>query len=625
MTANIHRAPRDPSPLRLRLVLVLVALAACPGPGGSGTSGSSDETGSSSTSAAAQTTTLVDPDSGSTGSTGSTGETTGADELPPTPTLLSPRDAATDVPVQTELCWSLVDDPEGEPLRYRVRVDGIELSNGIQGEEEGYAGPCVGPLDFAYERTFTWEVEAFEVDDPTRASAPSAPWSFTTIDDGLSTTVFEDGFADDLGWQVTGDATTGAWVRGDPVPALHMGALSQPGRCPGSSGCYFTGQNPRGVPEGEDVAGGSTILTSPAFDLGGAAAATVQLQRFFYETEAEPGPSLRVELLVPDAGAAGGYQAHALEELTEPTALAPANLWTPREYVACGVPMLQGSRLRITATDAGTGILEAAIDSVSVHAHDEATVCGTGEGGQCDPAAGVAACPEALLCCPQGTINAGVHRCAPAVAGLDPADPPPDPEAPLTGPLGCDAPDLVIDPWWITPVLTDILVHEGTCELYEGCVGALGWRTILRFTLTTHNIGSRDLVLGVAANQPDIFHYSECHDHHHFDDFADYELRDAAGVVASGYKPGFCLLDSYSFAWPSEFPTYDCANQGISVGFGDIYEDVLPCQWIDVTDVPPGDYTLRAALNQTRADAALPMLVERDYGNNVVEVAVTLP
>jgi hypothetical protein len=132
-------------------------------------------------------------------------------------------------------------------------------------------------------------------------------------------------------------------------------------------------------------------------------------------------------------------------------------------------------------------------------------------------------------------------------------------------------------------------------------------------------------VLGVAANQPDLFHYSECHDHHHFDEFADYELRDAAGVVATGYKPGFCLLDSYSWAWPAEGPHYDCANQGIGAGYGDIYEDVLPCQWIDVTDVPPGDYTLRAVLNQPRDDSALPMLVERDYANNTVEVAVTLP
>lgn len=608
------------------LLCALVGLCACPGPVGSGEAGSSEDTGSttgtSSSSGPVAEATTADPDTSS--SAGASETTAGADALPPTPTLTSPLDGAIDVPVQTELCWALVDDPDGEPVRYRVFVDGIALENGIQGEQEGHAGPCVGPLDFDPDRTFAWHVQAFEVDDPSRTSDLSATWSFSTLALG-ETTVFEDNFGADLGWQVTGDAGSGAWVRTEPVTAAHLGALSQPGRCAGGNRCYLTGQNPGGLPDAEDVAGGSTILTSPPFDLSGAAAATVRLRRFFYKSAAEAGPRLRVELLVPDAGAPEGYAAHVLEELADPTATTIENRWTPREYAACGVPMLDGTRLRITATDDGAGILEAAIDTVSVQAHDEATVCGTGEGGHCDPVLGAAACPDALLCCPQGTINAGINRCAPAVAGLDPDNPPPDPEAPFDGPLGCDAPDLAIDPSTIVPVLTDILVHEGTCELYEGCVGALGWRTIMRFSLATQNIGSRDLVLGVAANQPEVFHYSACHDHYHFDDFADYELRDADGVVATGFKPGFCLLDSYSWAWPNEPPKFDCANQGISAGYGDIYEDVLPCQWIDVTDVPPGDYTLRAALNQTREDMALPVLVERDYGNNVIEVPVTLP
>lgn len=156
-------------------------------------------------------------------------------------------------------------------------------------------------------------------------------------------------------------------------------------------------------------------------------------------------------------------------------------------------------------------------------------------------------------------------------------------------------------------------------------MGGLGWRTILRFTLTASNIGSRDLVLGVAANEPEVFHYSECHDHHHFDEFAVFELRDGADVVASGHKPGFCLLDTYSWAWTNAPGHYDCVNQGISRGYADVYEADLPCQWIDVTDVPPGDYTIWAALNQPHPESAVAVLDERDYGNNVVEVSVTLP
>ncbi|MCX4247864.1 lysyl oxidase family protein [Paraliomyxa miuraensis] len=600
--------------------LASLGLVACPGPPSSVDGGSSGTTGTTLGTATEATT----AEGGTSSSSGLDG-TTGAGSLPPAPTLVSPIDGAVDVPVQTELCWTLVDDPDGDAVRYRVFVDDIELGEGIQGEQPGWEGPCLGPLDFAHEQTFAWWVQAFEVDDPQRVSEPSPTWSFTTVYDGISSTVFEDDFEEDRGWEVSGDALTGAWVRGDPVPASHLGAPSQPGRCAGGSACVFTGQNAAGQADDEDVSGGRTVLTSPPFDLGGAAAATVRLRRFFYESSDQPGPSLRVDLLVPDARVPGGYVAHALEQLDQPTTSTPHNRWTPREYGACSIPMVDGSRLRLTATDVGTGILEAAVDSVSVHAHDDASVCGSGEGGLCDPTQGATACPGELLCCPQGSIHRGIHRCAPAVAGLDFDDPPAAPEDPGNGAVGCDAPDLVIDESWIEPVLTDIFVHEGTCELYEGCVGGLGWRTILRFTLTASNIGSRDLVLGVAANEPDVFHYSECHDHHHFDEFATFELRDEFGVVASGFKPGFCLLDSYSWAWPNTPGHYDCANQGISRGYADIYESDLPCQWIDVTDVPPGDYTIRAALNQARADSAVPVLVERDYDNNVVEVPVTLP
>jgi lysyl oxidase len=288
--------------------------------------------------------------------------------------------------------------------------------------------------------------------------------------------------------------------------------------------------------------------------------------------------------------------------------------------------MVDGSKLRITATDEGTGILEGGIDEVAVRAHDFATVCGTGQDGICDPSLGDSACPDDLLCCAQGPINVGVNRCTAAVAALDYDNPTADPDAPGNGPLGCDAPDLMIDPTWIMPVPTDIAPADNSCILLEGCVDANGPRTILRFTLDTPNVGSRDLVLGVPANEPEIFHYSDCHMHYHFDEYARYELRSMVddSLVAMGHKQAFCLLDWISWAWPLVPGQFDCANQGISRGFSDRYEDDLPCQWVDITDVAPGDYLLRASLNNPRPEHALPLLVERDYTNNTVEVPVTI-
>jgi hypothetical protein len=601
------------------LLMVAVTALACADPGASDPSGSTDH-GSS--------------DSGSATSDGSSDETSesetssGIDELPPAPTLSSPSDGATERPIETELCWNLVEDPEGEPLRYRVFIDDTVLTQGVlEGEEEGYEGPCVGPLLFALERSYVWQVQAFEVDDPTRSSPKSEAWTFSTVGDGLSELVFADPFDEDLGWTRTGDASSGEWIRGDPQAALDDAARSQPGACAGGASCYFTGQNPSGLPDQADVSGGTTILTSPPFDLSGAATASVRLSRFFYKSEVMSGPSLQIELLVPNDDGPGPdtYDAFELELLEAATSELAINAWTPREYVACGLPMAEGSRLRISAADTGSGILEAAIDSVSVHAYDDPGVCVPAQGGVCDPGL-VGSCDPERLCCSQGAVNAGVYRCELPVRGLDFLNPPANVDDPGNGPLGCDGPDLIVDPQVIEPLFTDIFVTDATCELLEGCVGATGWRTVMLFTAATPNIGSADMALGVPANLPDLFHYSECHDHYHFDEFARYELRDDAdAVVATGHKQAFCLLDQISWAWPFELPKFDCANQGVSRGFTDFYEAGLPCQWVDVTNTPPGSYMLRISLNQPRPEHALPMLNERDYGNNVIEVPVVIP
>ena len=71
-------------------------------------------------------------------------------------------------------------------------------------------------------------------------------------------------------------------------------------------------------------------------------------------------------------------------------------------------------------------------------------------------------------------------------------------------------------------------------------------------------------------------------------------------MIAAGHKQAFCLVDIENWAWPelgNGDPTYTCINQGISVGWLDVYDRFLDCQWIDVTGVPYGDYTLRIEVN----------------------------
>jgi hypothetical protein len=595
------------------IAFVLATLASCKDEAAPQDGSTSDTDATTGTTDTDPSTTTADPDT----------TTGGPGAAPPTPTLMSPVDGAEEIEIESELCWNLVEDPDGDPVRYRVYVDGIELMKGRL-EAEGYEGPCL-PRLFAHEQTYEWQVRAFNPDFPDSESELSEAWTFTTMTDGFTHTVFEDPFDDDLGWEIEGDATSGAWMRGDPVAAMHFDDLSQPSTCFGGDSCYFTGQNPDGIVDQADVSGGSTIMTSPPFDLSGNETATIEIARFLYKSELEEtGTLLKVELLTPDDTEPDGYFHHTLEQLEGPAQIVGANTWSPVEYAACGLPMVADTRLRITATDLGLGILEGAIDSVKVRAHNGDGLCDGGEGSVCDPKA-ENACAGDLLCCSQGAVNAGVYRCAQAEAGLNYHNPPANKEDPGNGVLGCAGPDIFVDESELEPEIDTINVGQDSCELIEMCVGGTGQRTVLRFNTYTPNIGSRDMGMGVPSNHLDLFHYSDCHEHYHFDHYAAYELLDESGVVATGHKQAFCLIDLEPWAWLDDPGQFDCGNQGISRGYADIYGSYLPCQWIDVTGVPSGTYTLRIALNSPPPGTTTPIINESNYENNISEIEVEIP
>jgi hypothetical protein len=169
-----------------------------------------------------------------------------------------------------------------------------------------------------------------------------------------------------------------------------------------------------------------------------------------------------------------------------------------------------------------------------------------------------------------------------------------------------------------TVAISDAPFTADSCEVVEGCA-VPGVRRLLRFATVTENRGPGDLLLG-AVPPPGvsngIFVWSPCHMHHHVMNYASYELRDATGVVTTGHKQGFCLEDDEQIgSGPSHH--YNCNFQGISPGWADVYGNGLPCQWVDITDVVPGTYTLRVVVDP------LGVLADSDASNNEWTTSVT--
>lgn len=179
-------------------------------------------------------------------------------------------------------------------------------------------------------------------------------------------------------------------------------------------------------------------------------------------------------------------------------------------------------------------------------------------------------------------------------------------------------PDLIIWGPAASPRIATVTFSSSSCAVVEGMVQA-GTRKLLRFSTQTRNQGTADLYLGNPATNPQ-FVYAPCHGHYHFNNYCTYRLLGSDGQpAATGLKIGFCLLDT--IRWSPNAPSsakYTCGNQGIQKGWGDVYDSSLDGQWIDITDVPDGNYTLEMEVNPQRT------LAESNYDNNITRIPITL-
>ncbi|KAM3620526.1 uncharacterized protein V6R79_025015 [Siganus canaliculatus] len=184
-------------------------------------------------------------------------------------------------------------------------------------------------------------------------------------------------------------------------------------------------------------------------------------------------------------------------------------------------------------------------------------------------------------------------------------------------------PDLVPDPYYIQAAsyIQRVQMYALRCAAEENClsrsayhpsVSDLDYRVLLRFPQRVKNQGTADFLPVKPRHE---WEWHSCHQHYHsMEAFSNYDLLDVSTgqKVAEGHKASFCLEDTSCD--PGTRRRFACTvhTQGLSPGCYDTYHANIDCQWIDITDVPPGNYVLKVTVNPSQ------LVQESDFSNNEV-------
>ncbi|CAL8071891.1 unnamed protein product [Calicophoron daubneyi] len=183
---------------------------------------------------------------------------------------------------------------------------------------------------------------------------------------------------------------------------------------------------------------------------------------------------------------------------------------------------------------------------------------------------------------------------------------------------------------------TEITLFSAQCAIEENCfppsvyhlfsrnaqLALMHKRRLMRFSSIIHNEGTADFI---PHEKPENWVWHACHMHYHsMKVFTYYKVVDSKRrVLAVGLKASFCLEDNE--CKPGYKKRYVCSTllskrgtQGISPGCQDNYFHDYDCQWIDVTDVLPGQYTFQLVVNPEF------LVPEITYANNAIVCTITI-
>lgn len=158
------------------------------------------------------------------------------------------------------------------------------------------------------------------------------------------------------------------------------------------------------------------------------------------------------------------------------------------------------------------------------------------------------------------------------------------------------------------------------CPLFEGCELAAGDRKLLRLEPTIVNTGTSAFSLGEYGDMNPLLTSDVCTDGYKIE-LLTWRLLREGQVEASGALRRTCVDDFEQRHPTAGRAQFNCSAMlaGISGGWASVLRPESGCRYVDVTTLPPGDYTLELAVNQGRK------ILELDYANNVATATVTIP
>lgn len=169
-----------------------------------------------------------------------------------------------------------------------------------------------------------------------------------------------DDFVLDMGWTVTGNASSGAWERGAPAGTSFQGQASNPGSDVATD-CgvlaYVTG-NGGGSAGSDDVDEGSTTLLSPVFDATTMWDPHIRYHRWFFNAGGSGSPNDRLRVILDN-----GSATVVVENITS-----SASAWVPADIrILDHLPISTTMQISFFITDDEPGhLVEGGIDLFEV-------------------------------------------------------------------------------------------------------------------------------------------------------------------------------------------------------------------------------------------------------------------